>query len=75
MHCFRLRGHCQIENNLQLAIRGCAACKHWQRPSCIYRSTIYAHNWIWAGSTESAGEVVYVCLVCVCTQAMGICWH
>jgi len=25
-------------SDLQLANCGCAACKHWQRPSCIYQS-------------------------------------
>jgi len=48
-----LDGH--NSSDLQLDIRGCAACKHWQRPSCIYKSIcpqIYL-----ADSSESAREL------------------
>jgi len=58
-------------SDLQLAICGCAACKHWQRPSCIYKS-IGSQMYL-ADSRVRAREVVYAFIVCVCTQAMGIC--
>jgi len=43
------------------------------RPSCIYKSKC-SQKYL-ADSSESAREVVYAFIVCVCTQAMGTCWH